>query len=39
MLLKSSDISQVIRMGPQEKIAVIQDGTSTGTLNIIELTH
>lgn len=39
MLVKASDPPMVIRVGGGEKIAVIQDGTATGTLNIVEMTH
>lgn len=39
MLVKASDPPIIIRIAPGEKLAVIQDGASTGTLNIIELTH
>lgn len=39
MLIKASDPPIGIRIGNGEKIAVIQDGASTGTLNIIEATH
>lgn len=38
-LVKSSDPPIILRIAPGEKLAVIQDGASTGTLNIIELTH
>lgn len=38
MLVKASDPPWVIKVAPGEKIAVIQDGTSTGTLNISEQT-
>ncbi|RKP56366.1 hypothetical protein [Pararobbsia silviterrae] len=39
MLVKATDNPQLVRVAPGEKIAVIQDGTSTGTLNVIEVTH
>jgi hypothetical protein len=39
MLVKASDPPMIIRVSPGEKIAVIQDQSSTGTLNIIEITH
>ncbi len=39
MLVKASDPPLILRIAPGEKLAVIQDGASTGTLNIIELTH
>jgi len=39
LLLKATDPSIVLRIGPGEKIAVIQEGAATGNLNIIELTH
>ncbi|MBR8343072.1 hypothetical protein KDX40_04880 [Burkholderia ambifaria] len=39
MLVKASDPPLVIRVAPGEAIAVIQDGTSTGTLYIAEVTH
>lgn len=39
MLVKSSDPPLMIRIAPGEMLAVIQDGSSTGTLNIIEMTH
>jgi hypothetical protein len=39
MLIKASDPPIGIRIGTGEKIAVIQDQSSTGTLNIIEATH
>lgn len=39
MLVKASDPPLVVRIAPGEKIAVIQDGASTGTCNVIELTH
>lgn len=38
MLIKASDPPWVAKIAPGEKIAVIQDGTSTGTLNISEQT-
>lgn len=38
MLIKSTDHPIAIKVAPGEKIAVIQDGASTGTLNIIEAT-
>jgi hypothetical protein len=39
MLVKSSDPPFVLRIAPGEKIAVIQDGAATGTLNLIPATH
>ncbi|MGN6652116.1 hypothetical protein [Trinickia sp.] len=39
MLVKASDPPLVVRVTPGEKIAAIQDGASTGTLNIVEVTH
>ena len=39
MLVKASDPPLVIRVTPGEKIAAIQDVSSTGTLNICEVTH
>lgn len=39
MLVKSTDPPMQIRVAPGEKIAVIQDGASTGNCNIAELTH
>lgn len=39
MLIKATDVPLLIRVAGGEKIAVIQDGASTGTLNIVEVTH
>ena len=39
MLVKATDPPLVVKVAPGEKIAVIQDGSSTGTLNLVELTH
>lgn len=39
MLVKATDPPMIIRIASGEEIACIQDGASTGTLNIIELTH
>jgi hypothetical protein len=39
LLVKASDPPLVIRVAPGEAIAVIQDASSTGTLNIVEMTH
>lgn len=39
MLISANDPPFVMAVNPGEKIAVIQDGTSTGTLNVIEATH
>jgi hypothetical protein len=39
MLIKASDPPIMLKVAPGEKIAVIQDGASTGTCNIIEVTH
>ena len=38
-LVKSSDPPRIYSCQPGDKVAVIQDGTSTGTLNICEVTH
>jgi len=38
MLIKASDPPYIVRIAPNEKIAVIQD-TAGGTLNIIPVTH
>lgn len=38
-LIKSTDIPLVVKVTPGEKIAVIQDGASTGNLNVTELTN
>lgn len=39
MLVKATDTPLLLRVTPTEKIAVIQDGASTGTCNIVECTH
>lgn len=39
MLIKATDPPIAVRVAGGEKIAVIQDGSSTGTLNITEATH
>lgn len=39
MLVKASDPPLLLKVAPGEKIAVIQDGASTGTCNVIEVTH
>lgn len=39
MLVKATDPPIMIKVAPSEKIAVIQDAASTGTCNIIEVTH
>lgn len=39
MLVKATDPPLILRIAPGEKLACIQDAASTGTLNIIELTH
>lgn len=39
MLIKASDPPLLVKVAPGEKIAVIQDGASTGTLNVVEMTH
>jgi len=39
MLVKNTDPPLVIRVGAGEKLAAIQDGASTGNLNIVEWTH
>lgn len=38
MLLKGTDIGAVFAVTPGQKLAVIQDGSSTGNLNVVELT-
>jgi hypothetical protein len=38
MLVKATDSPWLVKVAPGEKIAVIQDGASTGTLNIVEQT-
>jgi hypothetical protein len=39
MLVKATDPPLVIRVEPGEEIACIQDASSTGTLNVIEISH
>lgn len=39
LLVKSTDYPETYRVTPGEKVSVIQDGASTGTLNVIEMTH
>jgi hypothetical protein len=39
MLIKASDPPLLVRVGKGDKIAVIQDGAATGTLNIVPATH
>lgn len=39
MLVKATDLPQVLRIGNGEKIAVIQDGSADGNLNVVEWTH
>ena len=39
MLIKATDPPIVLSIGPGQTVNVIQDGTATGTLNIVELTH
>lgn len=39
MLVKASDPPLVLRIDALETINVIQDGSSTGTLNVIPVTH
>lgn len=39
MLIKSTDIPLDVGVSPSDKVAVIQVGSSTGTLNLVELTH
>lgn len=39
MMLKASDPGAIFRVSPGEKVAVIQDAASTGTFNVVELTH
>lgn len=38
-LIKSTDYSQVFACSPGDKLYIVQDGTSTGTLQMQELTH
>lgn len=38
-LVKSTDVPLVVKITPGEKLAVIQDGASTGNLNVTELTN
>jgi hypothetical protein len=39
MLIKASDPPLVVRIGTGDEIACIQDASSTGTLNVIPVTH
>lgn len=39
LMLKATDPAAYFRVAPGEKIAVIQDAASTGTVNVVELTH
>jgi hypothetical protein len=39
MLVKATDPPIVIRVAPGEALAVIQDASSTGSCNIVEMTH
>lgn len=39
MLVKATDPPLQIAVGPGSTVNVITDGTSTGTLNLVELTH
>lgn len=39
LMLKSTDPAAFFRVAPGEKIAIIQDTASTGTVNVVELTH
>lgn len=39
MLIKASDPPYMMRIAVGEKVTCIQDGSSTGTLNIVEITH
>jgi hypothetical protein len=39
MLIKATDPPIVLKVAPGDKIAVIQDGSSTGNCNMIEATH
>lgn len=39
MLVKASDPPVVVRIDPSELIACIQDGSSTGTLNVVPMTR
>jgi hypothetical protein len=38
MLVKSTDGPVLIKIAPGEKVAVIQDASATGALNVIEMT-
>jgi hypothetical protein len=39
MLVKSTDPPLVIRIDPAEVVACIQNGTDTGTLNVVPMTR
>lgn len=38
MLVKATDPPYRMKVGPGDVLSVIQDGSSTGTLNVVELT-
>lgn len=39
MLVKATDPPLHLAVGPNSTVNVIQDGTATGTLNLVELTY
>ncbi|MDE2000835.1 MAG: hypothetical protein KGI52_18125 [Burkholderiales bacterium] len=39
LLVKATDPPRLLRVLPGEKVAVIQDAASTGTLNVHEMSH
>lgn len=39
MLVKSTDPAIIVAIRPGETVNVIQDAASTGTLNVVEMTH
>lgn len=39
MLIKATDPPLVVKVAPGDVVSVIQDGSSTGTLNVIAVTH
>lgn len=39
LLLKATDPPLLLKVAPGDKIAVIQDGTATGNLNVVQATH
>lgn len=39
MLIKGTDTPLLLRVAAGEKLAAIQDGASTGTCNVVEVTH